>query len=66
SFYVIFLLQALLENEELKYLTPFAYVDPQAIVETQSYDGVLISVALVLSGLCWLVSYLLYTKQDVV
>ncbi|MGL4623265.1 MAG: ABC transporter permease subunit [Culicoidibacterales bacterium] len=65
SFYVVFLLQALLENEELKFLTPFAYVDPQAIVETQRYDGIFIGFAIALSLISCGISYLLYTKQDV-
>lgn len=65
SFYVISLLQALLENEALKYVTPFAYVNPQAIVETQQYDGLFITLAFGLSVLACVVSYRWYTTQDV-
>lgn len=65
SFYVISLLQALLENDLLAYLTPFQYVNPQYILENQHYDWPLLVVGLGIIILSAVVSYIRYTKQDV-
>ncbi|MGL5296413.1 MAG: ABC transporter permease subunit [Culicoidibacterales bacterium] len=65
SFYVISLLQALLENELMAYLTPFQYVNPQYILENQHYDCPLLAIGLGIIILSALVSYTRYTNQDV-
>lgn len=65
SFYVISLLQSILENEALRYMTPFQYVNPQVILEEKSYDGILLTVTVIVSVGACVISYFIYTKQDI-
>lgn len=66
SCYVISLLQGILESDALKYVTPFQYFNPTVILKTGNFDWIFVGVAAIVTLVCMSISYVLYTRSDVV
>ncbi|MGZ9587143.1 ABC transporter permease subunit [Paenibacillus marinisediminis] len=65
SFFIIAMLDSVLNKEAISYLTPFKFFDPNYIVANASYELPLVLYSIAVFAVAIAVSYILYIKQDV-
>lgn len=65
SFFLISMLAATFEDEFLRYLSPFSYINNGYIIEHSSYEWSFIATGIIAIIMSLLISYRLYTKKDI-
>lgn len=65
GFFILSMLQSVLGDEALRYITPFKYFDPGYIIANAGYDMTFVVLAILVIAVSVAVSYILYMKKDV-
>lgn len=65
GFFIVSSLSAIFDQETVKYLTPFKFFDTTFIIKNHHYDYPLFAWCFVVTGVCILLSYVVYNKKDI-
>ncbi|MDS0527545.1 ABC transporter permease [Clostridium sp. SHJSY1] len=65
GFYIIGMIQSVIDNDLLKYVTPFKFYDPSTIIKNASYQTSSIILEIVFIFICILISYYIYSTKDI-
>lgn len=65
SFFILNIIESIIGDEALRYMTPFKYLIPTDIVKNLGYDNKFLLLGIAISCVFVILSYVIYNKKDI-